>query len=607
MTPSEFLDRVWGVSEPAPVTIELGPWVFEVRADEIANLAYDGSIVARSIRAVARDRDWRTVPAVAQTMARAQNGSRLQIAMQGLGADISSTLDLAHDGGRLTVSLEATSHAEFLTNRLGLVVLHPPTLAGEPLIVGTSSGQEVRTVFPAHVSPHQPATDIRSLAWTSDGVDMRIEFMGEIFEMEDQRNWTDASYKTYSRPLALPFPFQIAPGETVHQSVIVTATRFADRTLRTQSDTVEFVRTGQPMPEISLGATTAPDADLGAEPYPLPAGLGAVLVELDTRTPTWRAALRRAAVEASGLPLDVRIVADDEAALREAVTAAADSDSPVARLGVFSGATHVTEPPLWRALQELAGQRLPGSALLGGARSHFTELNREHGRLPADIPELTFSLTPQMHATERAQLIESIPMQATVVRNAGQIAGKRLVHVGPITLRPRFNAVATTDPRAGGDRELERGYGAQLVDGATDQRQSADALEAWTVASFAAIAQATDAANVASVSYFETTGQRGIRDGDRPYPVARAIASLAGLRGTELILPAEPAPEGLWCIGAARADGSWQLVAANLGTSAVSTTFLIDGRKYPVTVNAYDVLTLDGQPGSPKAGSADPG
>ena len=27
---------------------------------------------------------------------------------------------------------------------------------------------------------------------------------GDSFEMEDHRNWTDASFKTYVRPLALP-------------------------------------------------------------------------------------------------------------------------------------------------------------------------------------------------------------------------------------------------------------------------------------------------------------------------------------------------------------------------------------------------------------------
>ena len=45
-----------------------------------------------------------------------------------------------------------------------------------------------------------------------------IGFVGEVFEIEDQRNWTDASYKTYCRPLARPFPYRIEPGETVEQT-----------------------------------------------------------------------------------------------------------------------------------------------------------------------------------------------------------------------------------------------------------------------------------------------------------------------------------------------------------------------------------------------------
>ena len=37
-----------------------------------------------------------------------------------------------------------------------------------------------------------------------------VAFDGDIFEMEDQRNWTDASYKIYSTPLRLPFPCRCA-------------------------------------------------------------------------------------------------------------------------------------------------------------------------------------------------------------------------------------------------------------------------------------------------------------------------------------------------------------------------------------------------------------
>ena len=48
---------------------------------------------------------------------------------------------------------------------------------------------------------------------------MELRFGGELFEMEDQRNWTDASYKTYCTPLHLPYPVELAAGERVIQSV----------------------------------------------------------------------------------------------------------------------------------------------------------------------------------------------------------------------------------------------------------------------------------------------------------------------------------------------------------------------------------------------------
>ena len=35
---------------------------------------------------------------------------------------------------------------------------------------------------------------------------------GDAFEMEDQRNWADASFKTYVRPLPKPRPYVIAEG-----------------------------------------------------------------------------------------------------------------------------------------------------------------------------------------------------------------------------------------------------------------------------------------------------------------------------------------------------------------------------------------------------------
>ena len=53
---------------------------------------------------------------------------------------------------------------------------------------------------------------------------MRFAFEGaDLFEMEDQRQWLDGSYKTYFRKLSqTPLPYPLTPGEAVTQSVSMT-------------------------------------------------------------------------------------------------------------------------------------------------------------------------------------------------------------------------------------------------------------------------------------------------------------------------------------------------------------------------------------------------
>ena len=47
----------------------------------------------------------------------------------------------------------------------------------------------------------------------------KLDFEGDVFETEDQRNWTDASYKTYSTPLSITYPVTIEKGTRIYQRV----------------------------------------------------------------------------------------------------------------------------------------------------------------------------------------------------------------------------------------------------------------------------------------------------------------------------------------------------------------------------------------------------
>lgn len=196
-----------------------GRWSLEVRGDELADVRCDGSVVLRAVRAVARDEDWATAWPRETAVETCEDALTLHLHIADLGLDLAGTVRVTADGDRLTVDLDLTALTDSPANRIGLVVLHPPQLAGTALQVAHPDGSVSELAFPVQVSPHQPAKGIAGLAWESDGVPLRLDLAGDVFEMEDQRNWTDASYKTYSRPLDLPFPYTVAAGERVRQQI----------------------------------------------------------------------------------------------------------------------------------------------------------------------------------------------------------------------------------------------------------------------------------------------------------------------------------------------------------------------------------------------------
>jgi hypothetical protein len=149
-------------------------------------------------------------------------------------------------------------------------------------------------------------------------------------------------------------------------------------------------------------------------------------------------------------------------------------------------------------------------------------------------------------------------MQRLVTQQAVAMADGKEVHVGPVTLRPRFNNVATKAPEIPAVRDLSSGYGAQWF-GSDDQRQQSPELAAWTIASAAAIG----VAGVNSITYFEQQGPRGIQsaEGD-PFPVSLAVSALAQLVGGNLLTG--ESPDGLlWATGAISEFGV-KIMAANL-------------------------------------------
>ena len=555
----------WGDADAPVRHWESGHWSIEVRGAELAEVSYRGRRVLRSVRAIVRDRDWNTAGWVIDDTAERPGALALTVRSEGFGSDIRGELRVTAADGLLTVAFDGVSLDDFETSRTGLVVLHPPELAGAELAVTHPDGSVTSTAFPEAISPHQPAFDIAGLAWTHGGIDVALRFDGDVFEMEDQRNWTDASFKTYSRPLSLPTPYPLAAGERVIQAVTISAAESAAGSAAGSAARAAVVEpaaeadgivlaAGGAFPEISVAASTEP----GERP-----AIGSVgsnlLVELDLAQPRWRGALERAA--RVGLPLDVRIVpgptegdAEDGAFDR---VAAALFGVPLVRVAAFASsgpAAHVSDAATVRSLRLALARAGVDAPIIGGVRSHFTELNREHERLPDGLDGIAFSTTPLFHSLDTPQLVEALAMQRLVAQQAVEIAGGTPVHVGPVTLRPRFNNVAASDSPS-------------HLDPSVDPRQGSPALAAWTIASAAALA----VPGVASLSFFEEWGPRGIRTSSgQALPAAAAVEELAALatpdaRGSERPrLLTGDSPDGLvWAIGTATST-STRLLAANL-------------------------------------------
>ena len=115
----------------------------------------------------------------------------------------------------LTFTATAIPDGDFETNRCGFCILHPIVgLAGSPVSVEHTDGSVVETVLPELIDPWQPFKDMRAITHTvRDGLTAECRMEGDTFEMEDQRNWSDASYKTYVRPLALALALRAACGQ----------------------------------------------------------------------------------------------------------------------------------------------------------------------------------------------------------------------------------------------------------------------------------------------------------------------------------------------------------------------------------------------------------
>lgn len=420
------------VPPSAPETLSVGPLTLDLSGGAL-RLAFAGVEVVRQIDCPIRDADWRTLPVVdlavdhAATDATATFDRRFRTEDGAFDGRLAVAARAGAGDATVTLALTLTPSRAVTVNRAGFVLLHPAAVAGSALAVRHADGAVAETAFPTRISPGQPVFDIAGLRHRLHGVDVDIAFSGETFEMEDQRNWTDASFKTYCRPLARPRPYALAAGETVTQSIAITLSGAP----------------AVPAAATSAAAATLPGLTLAHEPALTPdvprltlapAGL---LLRVDARAPD----LARP-VDA---PVTLEIVADaarDLAAVAALCARAGLAPARVVALPRAYLASHQPEGP-WPTpapADFLAATRaaFPNAEIGGGALTNFTEFNRRPPD-PAMIDFATFGTTAIVHAADDRSVRETLEALPAVFASARALAGDRPLHLGLVAIAMRSN------------------------------------------------------------------------------------------------------------------------------------------------------------------------
>ena len=569
-----------------------GPLSVEFDSGNLRYLRLNGVEVMRAVAFLVRDENWGTyVPAI----------SHLNIDQRSDGFSVSYEATCSRPGqsihyqaridgkpdGSLDFHATAMPQTDFLTARTGFVVLHPlEGVVGHALKVEHVDGSVTRSEFPEQVNPDCPFRNIRALAHeVQPGLWVRVKMEGDAYEMEDHRNWTDASFKTYIRPLSKPWPYTLPKGERLVQSVTFAFSGPLPEAAGKDSDQATRIELGR------AGTKQVPVIGLGVPPEEADAALEKTLLMkllapnyltcfYDPRLQHGVDQLRKyrdiAAQTNAQVMLEIVVQSVDGYApellgvadqVRQAgLPLESVAVCPVGHLkAVLPGGVYPPAPEL-DALYRAARAAFPGLRLGGGMFSFFTELNRK--RPPAALVDfITNTTSPIVHAADDRSVMETLEALPWQIRTARVFSNGTPHRVGPSGIGARDNPHGATYSE---NPDNERICLAKM-----DPRQRGLFSAAWTLAYVAELVRS----GVDHISMAAPTGPLGViyrptdyaqpyydslpaasRDG-AVYPVFHVLSSLNCASGGKLLPVSVSAAHKAAAFAWENAQGRWLMVA----------------------------------------------
>ncbi|MFN8240752.1 MAG: hypothetical protein U0X39_08385 [Bacteroidales bacterium] len=496
----------------------------KIRAGNLEMIYESGSLrymmlgrteILRMIYPAFRDRVWITVkPEITEeSIVTSCNSFRISYKARYKNDEVDFVASYTFHGyedGKIVIEMEGEALESFEKNRLGFCVLHPlESCCGKSCVITHPDGSLTQSEFPEEISPHQVFKNISSMTWKAAGNRFTLNFSGDIFETEDQRNWTDASFKTYSTPLSIPYPAKVEKGTKFKQGIefvadIVTPVNTEpDDTIRIDLFPDETRKL--PMIGISRSSRTSPVSE--AEMRIIrPLRFDHYRTDLHLFEENWKETALEAAREAEFLSwrIEYGLFFDDNyiSQIQDFIDWYHANEPPVFCLLIYHKDRRATPVKLANHVIPVLMEEIPGIRTATGTNINFAQVNRNR---PEDnySTYLCFPVQPQEHATDNKTLIENLKGLKYVAESAAGLGQGRGIWISPVTIKRRFNPNISL---------YEIPDDPEVFPACADSRMMSLFGAAWTAISLKYLCES----DIQGATYFETVGERGIIQGENP-------------------------------------------------------------------------------------------
>ena len=491
---------------PDTTRVTHGGFTLDLAREAIRNIRYEGVQIIDLLYTAIRPSDWSTLKSdeYAADLKISGNDYEITITESFTSALVATTKVILSVGNTFSVEYELKGLAEYSVNRWGICFcLDTADWMGASVLSPGNSYSLLRDISPQRIVDgvvqglFPESHEMQFIA--ADQRCLKVVSNGKVLEAEDQRNWTDNTYKIYSGSLKEPRPFTTSPGSSWKQKVNfevgVPKQNSAD-------PTKILVREVEALPSIGL--------QFNSDPLLTPDDLekALVLLEIDhlrvnaeTLTPQ-----KIATTASNGLILETALLSSNQNEILKAEVVQLSERVPAgSRLLIQREGREVVEAADLPKNESL-------NTYIPGTDAYLVDLHREKFEFTNSV---SYSITPTVHSTDTETIFKTLSTQKESIEFAQKYLAPQ-VFVSPITFSTRGN------PETGHSRDQRINFADR--DSAMHIRTIEGA--AWTLGSIHAVASA----GAFSGSWHELFGEHGIiysQSGAIKFsPVFHAISAL---------------------------------------------------------------------------------